>query len=98
MCWYHYDNMHNLVLMLHIQTGAKRTEAVGLYGDALKLKLAATPIEGRANAALLRFIAKCFEVPLSQIILKQGEKSRRKLLVVQKSIHGPGVLFNPDFP
>ena len=93
MGWHRYDNMHNLVLTLHIQTGAKRTEAVGLHGDALKLKLTAAPVEGKANAALLKFIARSFEVPLNQVIIKQGEKSRRKLVVVQKSRHGPNVLF-----
>ena len=93
MCWHRYDDTDNLVLTLHIQTGAKRTEAVGLHGDALKLKLAAAPVEGKANAALLKFIAKCFEVPLNQVILKRGEKSRRKSVVVQKSRHGPNVLF-----
>ncbi len=93
MCWHRYDDTHNLVLTLHIQPGAKRTEAVGLHGDALKIKLAAAPVDGKANAALLKFIAKCFDVPLNQVLLKQGDKSRRKLLVVQKSSHGPGVLF-----
>ena len=94
MCWHRYDDADSLVLRLHIQTGAKRTEVIGLHGDALKLKLAATPVEGKANAVLLKFIAQCFEVPLSQVMLKQGEKSRRKLIVVQQSNHGPSALFN----
>jgi uncharacterized protein (TIGR00251 family) len=48
--------IHNevLTLTLHVQPGAKRTEVVGLHGDALKIKLAAPPVEGKANEALLR--------------------------------------------
>ena len=58
-----------LTLTLHIQPGAKRTEVAGLHGDALKIRLAAPPIEGRANEALLRFIAESFAVPLRQVEL-----------------------------
>ena len=76
MSWYRSDRDNNLVITLHIQTGAKRTEAVGLHGDALKIKLAASPIEGNANAALLKFLAKRYNVPLSRVSLKQGAKSR----------------------
>ncbi len=94
MCWYHYDANNDLLLTLHVQPGAKRTETVGKYGDALKLKLVAPPIEGRANAALRKYLAKCFAVPLSQVILKQGERSRRKLLLVKQSDFGPDVLFD----
>lgn len=93
MVWYRRDRDNNLVLTLHIQTGAKRTEAVGLHGEALKVKLAASPIEGKANAALLRFLAKCFAVPLSQVALKQGAKSRHKVVEIRQSACDPGVLF-----
>lgn len=94
MSWYRSDRDNNLVLTLHIQTGAKRTEAVGLHGEALKIKLAAAPIEGKANAALLKFIAKRFDVPLSQVALKQGAKSRHKVIEIRQSACGPDVLFN----
>lgn len=93
MVWYRRDRDHNLVLTLHIQTGAKHTEAVGLHGGALKIKLAAAPIEGKANAVLLRFLAKLFEVPLSQVALKQGTKSRHKVIEIRRSTYGPDVLF-----
>jgi len=93
MVWYRRDHDNNLVLKLHIQTGAKRTEAVGLHGEALKVKLAASPIEGKANAALLKFLAKCFVVPLSQVVLKQGNKSRHKVVEIKQSACDPDVLF-----
>ncbi|AEJ02388.1 UPF0235 protein yggU [Nitrosomonas sp. Is79A3] len=94
MSWYRYDDANNLVLTLHIQTGAKNTEAAGLHGDALRIKLAAAPVEGKANAALLKFLAKHFDVPLSQVILRQGDKSRHKVIIIQQSGCGPDVLYS----
>jgi uncharacterized protein (TIGR00251 family) len=54
--WYRRDG-ETITLTLHVQPGAKRNEIVGLHGNALKIKLAAPPIEGCANDALLKFIA-----------------------------------------
>lgn len=94
MGWYRYDDADNLVLTLHIQPGAKNTAAAGLHGDALKIKLAAPPVEGKANTALLKFLAERFDVPLSRVILKQGDKSRHKVIVIQQSAQDPAVLFD----
>lgn len=87
------DGGHRLTLTLHIQPGAKRTEAVGLHGDALKIRLAAPPVEGAANAALLEFLADIFAVPLRQVTLKHGVKSRRKVVEVWQTALGPEALF-----
>ncbi len=76
-----------VTLTLHVQPGAKKTEIAGIHGDALKIRLAAPPIEGKANAALLAFLAEKFGVPLRNAILKQGESSRRKVV----SISGPKI-------
>lgn len=78
-----------LTLTLHIQPGAKRTEVAGLHGEALKIRLAAPPIEGRANEALLKFIAESFDVPLRQVELKQGGQSRHKVVAVTGSLVAP---------
>ncbi len=91
--WYRsHDDGQRLTLTLHIQPGAKRTEASGVHGDALKVKLAAPPIEGRANATLLQFLAVIFDVPLRQVTLKQGTKSRRKVVEIQWSTVKPEIL------
>jgi uncharacterized protein (TIGR00251 family) len=91
--WYRsHDDGQRLTLTLHIHPGAKRTEASGVHGDALKAKLAAPPIEGRANATLLQFIAGIFDVPLRQVTLKKGIKSRRKVFEIQQSIVKPEIL------
>ena len=74
-----------VTLTLHVQPGAKRTEIAGLHGEALKIRLAAPPVEGRANEALLKFIAQLFEVPLRQVELKQGGQSRHKVVAIEGS-------------
>ena len=76
-------------MTLHVQPGAKRSEVSGLHGEALKIRLAAPPIEGRANEALLRFIADCFNVPLRNVELKQGAQSRHKRVEVRGSTVEP---------
>lgn len=82
--WYR-SNDDCITLTLHVQPGAKNTTVAGLHGDALKIRLAAPPIEGRANEALLRFIADFFKVPLRNVQLKQGEQSRHKRVEVNGS-------------
>jgi len=79
--WYR-RNGEIITLTLHVQPGAKRSEIVGLHGEALKIKLAAPPIEGRANEALLKFIADLFAVPLRKVELMQGGQSRHKVVAV----------------
>ena len=93
--WYRSedDNGRRLILSLYIQPGAKRTEAVGLHGDALKIKLAAPPVGGAANDTLLKFLAEIFCVPLRQVKLKHGVKSRRKVVEIWQTALGPEALF-----
>lgn len=71
-----------LLLTLHIQPGAKSTEVCGLHGDALKIRLAAPPVDGKANAALLAFVAAALGVARSAVTLKSGQTSRRKVVEV----------------
>ena len=95
--WFRSDDSgERFTLTLHIQPSAKRTEAVGLYGDALKIKLAAPPVEGAANTALCEFLAGIFGVPQRQVALKRGAKSQRKIVEIRQSVHGPEALFSAD--
>lgn len=84
-----------LILNLHVQPGAKRTEVAGLHGDALKIRLSAPPVEGAANAELMAFIARAFSVPLRQVTLKRGAKSRRKVIEIGQALLGPEALYKP---
>ena len=91
--WYR-RNADVITLTLHVQPGAKRSEIAGLHGAALKIRLAAPPIEGRANEALLKFIAELFDVPLRQVELKQGGQSRHKVVAITGSAIDPESLLN----
>ena len=86
--WYRREG-DTITLTLHLQPGARRSEVAGLHGEALKIRLAAPPIEGRANEALLRFIAERFNVPLRNVELKQGAQSRHKRVEVRGSEVAP---------
>ncbi|MBW7902069.1 MAG: DUF167 domain-containing protein [Rhodocyclaceae bacterium] len=69
-------------LTLHVQPGAKKTEVAGVHGDALKLRLAAPPVDGKANAALLAFLGERLDLPKAALTLKSGQTSRRKVVEV----------------
>jgi uncharacterized protein (TIGR00251 family) len=71
-----------VILNLHIQPGAKRSEVVGLHGTALKIRLAAPPVDGKANACLIDFLAKLLALPKSSITLLSGQSSRSKRIAV----------------
>jgi uncharacterized protein (TIGR00251 family) len=68
----------DLLLELHVQPGAKRCELNGLHGDALKVRVAAPATGGRANRALVAFLAEQFDVPKSRVMLEHGQGGRRK--------------------
>lgn len=80
--WYRFAANGDVTLTLHIQPGAKKTEFAGLHGDALKIRLAAPPVDGKANEALIRFVADTLGLPKSAVSLKSGQTSRRKVLEV----------------
>jgi uncharacterized protein (TIGR00251 family) len=67
-----------VTLRLHIQPGAKKTEVVGLHGEALKIRLAAPPVDGKANTCLIAFLADRLGVARAAISLLSGESSRAK--------------------
>ena len=69
-----------IVLTLHVQPGAKRTEVAGKHGDALKIRLAAPPVDGKANEELLRYLADVFGVSRRNVMLVRGDSSRRKVV------------------
>ena len=85
------DGQVTLQLTLHVQPGASRTEVAGTHGDALKLRLAAPPVEGKANAELLRFLAEVFGVPRRNVTLLRGESSRAKVVRIARPVVRPDV-------
>ena len=63
---------------LEVRPNAARTSLEGLYGDALKLRIAAPPVDGAANAAVIEFLADRLGVPRARVRLVGGAGSRRK--------------------
>lgn len=80
--WYRVAADGTITLTLHIQPGAKKSECAGRHGDALKIRLAAPPVDGKANAALTEFLADRLGLPRSAVHLKSGQTSRRKVLAI----------------
>ncbi len=79
--WLHVRGAET-TLSLHIQPAARKTEVAGAHGDALKIRLAAPPVDGKANAALIGFVADRLGLEKSAVSLKSGQTSRRKVLAV----------------
>ena len=70
-------------LALQIQPRASRTEVVGPLGGALKIRLAAPPVDGEANDELIRFLAKVLGVPKGAVEIASGSTGRRKRVRVK---------------
>ncbi|MBM4124640.1 MAG: YggU family protein [Nitrospira sp.] len=91
------DSPEGVVLAVHVQPGAKRTEYAGLHGEAMKFRVAAPPAEGAANEALCSFLAEQFGLPKGSVVLRSGLSSRRKRVLL-KGVSGRRVkeVFYPE--
>lgn len=72
-----------LYLNVHVQPGAKRQQLRGLYGNAIKISIQAQAVDGKANQALVAFIAQALSLPRQQVQLASGQASRRKRIYIQ---------------
>ncbi len=72
-----------VLLCLYVQPKASRTKIVGLFDGCLKIAVAAPPVDGKANEAVVKFLAKKLQIPRKNIVLKTGAQSRRKKFVVK---------------
>jgi hypothetical protein len=70
-------------LLVHIVPHAKDDGVIGEHGDAIKIKLRAPAREGKANAALTRFLAEQLQVPRQAIVLQRGQRSRDKFVRIE---------------
>ncbi|MBI3356780.1 MAG: YggU family protein [Nitrospirae bacterium] len=77
------DSECGVVLSVHVQPRASRTECVGIHGDALKVRVAAPPIDGAANDELIRYIADRCTIPPTNVLIQAGTKGRHKRLCVK---------------
>jgi uncharacterized protein (TIGR00251 family) len=69
-------------ISVQVSPNAKKTEVVGVVEDAVKLRLQAQPIEGRANEALVKYLSKVLSVPRSAVAITHGTANKRKLIEV----------------
>jgi uncharacterized protein (TIGR00251 family) len=70
-------------LHIRVQPRAKRDEVVGERGGAIVIRLAAPPVDGKANQALVAFVAKAASVPRSRVEIVRGQTSRDKVVRVE---------------
>ena len=68
---------------VRVQPRAAKTEIAGLYGDAIKVRLSAPPVDGAANDALVKFFAEIFAVARRDVRIVAGETSRSKIVEVE---------------
>jgi len=86
--WYR-KTKEGWLISVHAQPGAKMSTIAGPHGDALKIRIAAPPVEGKANEALTAFIAKSLGLPRRAVSIVKGESSRDKLLLVSDANADP---------
>lgn len=69
-------------LTLRVQAGTRKTEFAGRYGDAWKLRVAAPPVDGKANEAVIRFLADFASVPVSAVRIVTGAAATTKIVEI----------------
>ena len=76
------NSVNGTTFAVKVHTRAKKNAITGAVGDALKLALAAPPVDGKANAACIEFFAKLLKVPRSSVTIAAGQTSRNKVIRV----------------
>ena len=71
---------NGITFFVKVQPRARKNAITGTVGDALKLSLTAPPIEGKANQAVIDFLADFFDIPRSSVTIASGAASRLKLI------------------
>ena len=88
----------NVELSLHCQPRAAKTEIVGLHGDALKIRLAAPPVEGQANRVLCKFFAGYFGVSQEDFQFLSGKGAKQKRVLIKGKDGSRNSGSSPFFP
>lgn len=71
-----------IVIKVRVQPKASKNELSGLFEDALKLRITAPPVDGAANEAVIKFLAKLFKVTQKQVEISAGHSSRNKTVKI----------------
>jgi len=75
----------DLVIDVRVQPRASRSEIAGTFGERLRIRLQAPPVDGRANAALVEFLAETFGVPRAAVTIEHGLSGRDKRVRIRKA-------------
>lgn len=79
MAWFEAED-GNIIITLRVIPRAAKNSIQGIMGDTLKVRIQAPPVEGKANAGLVKFISKQWNIPRSNIEILSGETGRNKRL------------------
>ena len=77
------DTKDGVILTIHTQPKASITECVGIHGDAIKIRVAAPPVDGAANDELIRFLARQLSIPTASVRIHSGASGRHKRVLVK---------------
>lgn len=77
------ETSDGVTINVRVQPGAKRSRVLGIHGDALKIAVAAPPVDGKANEALIGFLAELLGVRQSNIEVVRGATSRQKTILIR---------------
>jgi uncharacterized protein (TIGR00251 family) len=77
------ETSDGIVIQLHVIPNASKTEIVGTHGEALKIKIKAPPVDGKANQAIVSFFSEFLNVAKSKIEILRGDKSKTKSLLIR---------------
>jgi uncharacterized protein (TIGR00251 family) len=94
MTWYRWQGA-SLILTLKVQPRARENALGEPHGEALKVRLRAPPVDGKANAGLTAFIAETFGVARGQVRILSGEHARAKVLRVDSPTRLPTMIERP---
>lgn len=76
------ETSKGLLLPVRVVPRASKDEIQGVHGDALKVRLQAPPVEGKANQALIRFLSEALNIPRAQLSIASGETGRNKAVLI----------------
>lgn len=75
---YLIEQKDGILLRIHVQPRASKNEIVGIHGDRLKILLKAPPVDGEANAELIRYLSEILSIPKGRIEIISGLSGRQK--------------------
>lgn len=82
MTWLNEDG-DGVKIKVHVQPGGMRSEVLGLYGDRLKVRIHAPPVDGKANDEMIRFLSEILALPRSHVQILSGHHTRQKTIVIK---------------